>query len=144
MCSYPYSSEVCIWIILLTRVGHILTRSYTANAVWNRQPSGQPTNTVMLNSNELRVEKVSWQWSVGRVTVPRLSTWHDVPRRSMTWRDMTWHDVTLRDVAWRDMTWQDVTWRNMTWHDVTWRDITWHDVAWHEIRWNYVTWRNMT
>ena len=41
-----------IWII-------IITRSYTADAVWNRQPSGQPTNTVMLNSNELHVEKVS-------------------------------------------------------------------------------------
>ena len=36
-----------------------VTRSYTADAVWYRQPSGQPTNTVMLNSNELRVEKVS-------------------------------------------------------------------------------------
>ena len=55
-----------------------LTRSYTADAVLYRQPSGQPTNTVMLNLNWLRVEKVSWQWSVGRVTVPRLSTWYDV------------------------------------------------------------------
>ena len=27
------------------------TRSYTADAVWYRQPSGKPTNTVMLNSN---------------------------------------------------------------------------------------------
>ena len=27
------------------------TRSYTADAVWYRQPSGQPTNTVMLNLN---------------------------------------------------------------------------------------------
>ena len=33
------------------------TRSYTADAVWYRQPSGQPTN--MLNLNKLRVEKVS-------------------------------------------------------------------------------------
>ena len=36
----------------------IQTRSYTADAVWYRQPSGQPTNTVMLNLNKLRVEKV--------------------------------------------------------------------------------------
>ena len=110
------------------------TRSYTADAVWYRQPTGQPTNTVMLNSNQLLVEKVSWQWSVGRVTVPQLSTWHDVP-----WRSMTWHDTT-----WRGMTWHEVARRDMTWHDVTWRDITWHDVAWHDIRWNYVTWRNIT
>ena len=27
------------------------TRSYTADAVWYRQPSGQPTNMVMLNLN---------------------------------------------------------------------------------------------
>ena len=115
----------------------VTTRSYTADAVWYRQPSGQPTNMVMLNSNELRVEKVSWQWSVGRVTVPRLSTWHDVPWRSMTRRDMTWQDVT-----WRDMTWHDV--RNMTWHEVTLRDMTWYDMTWGEITWHDVTWRNMT
>ena len=27
----------------------VITRSYTADAVWYRQPSGQPTNTIMLN-----------------------------------------------------------------------------------------------
>ena len=35
------------------------TRSYTADAVLYRQPSGQPTNTIMLNLNWLRVEEVS-------------------------------------------------------------------------------------
>ena len=78
-------------------------RSYTADAVLYRQPSGQPTNTVMLNLNWLRVEEVSWQWSVGRVTVPQLSTWYDV-----TWRDIMRHNVT----------WRDATLRNTTWHDV--------------------------
>ena len=29
-----------------------ITRLYTADAVWYRQPSGQPTNTVMLNLNQ--------------------------------------------------------------------------------------------
>ena len=94
------------------------TRSYTADAVLYRQPSGQPTNTVMLNLNWLSVEEVSWQWSVGRVTVPRLSTWYDV-----TWYDMTWHDGERCDMTWHDVTWHDVTWgtsRGM----MTWRDMT--------------------
>ena len=117
------------------------TRSYTADAVLYRQPSGQPTNTVMLNLNWLRVEEVSWQWSVGHVTVPRLSTWYDITWYDMTWHDgarcdMTWHDVTLCDMTWRDMTWHEVhhvAWRDITWHDVTWRDITWHDVTWRDM-----------
>ena len=134
---------------------HIYTRLYTADAVLYRQPSGQPTNMVMLNLNWLRVEEVSWQWSVGRVIVPRLSTWYDVTWYDMTWHDgarcdMTWHDMTLRDMTWRDMTCHDVTWgtwRDMTWHDVTWRDmryITWHDVAWRDMTWYDVAWRDMT
>ena len=107
----------------------------------------------MLNLNWLRVEEVSWQWSVGRVTVPRLSTWYDV-----TWYDMTWHDgaryVTWRDiyVIWHDvdMTWHDgtevhdVTWRDMTWHDATWRDMTRHDATWRDMTRRYATWRDMT
>ena len=133
------------------------TRSYTADAVLYRQHSGQPTNTVMLNLNWLRVSEVSWQWSVGGVTVPRLSTWYDVTwydmtwhdgaRCDMTWHDVTWHDVTLRDMTWRDMTCHDVTWgtsRGMTWHDVTWRDMTWHDVKWCDIMRHNATWRDMT
>ena len=145
------------------------TRSYTADAVLYRQPSGQPTNMVMLNLNWLRVEEVSWQWSVGRVTVPRRGrgkmchdvTWRDVTWRDITcydmtwhevhhvaWRDMTWHDVTWRDMTWRDMTghdvtWHDVTWRDMAWHDVTWRDMTWHDVTWRDMTWHDVTWRDI-
>ena len=105
----------------------IQTRSYTADVVWYRQPSGQPTNMVMLNLNWLRVEEVSWQWSVSCVTVPRLSKWYDV-----TWCDMTW----------RDMTGQDVTWRGMTWHYVIWHDVTWRGMTWHEV--HYVAWRDMT
>ena len=109
-------------------------------------------NMVMLNLNWLRVEEVSWQWSVGRVTVPRLSTWYDVTwydmtwhdgaRCDKTWHDVTWHDVTLRDMTWRDMTCYDVTWgtsRGMTWHDVTWCDMTWHDVTWRDMTWHDVT-----
>ena len=124
------------------------TRSYTADAVWYRQPSGQPMNTVMLNLNWLHVEEVSWQWSVGRVTVPWLSMWYDVIWRDMTWRDMMWHYVTLHDVTWRSMTWRDMTWCDMTWHDVTWRgmtwrEITWHDVTWRDMTWHDVTWRDM-
>ena len=139
---------------------HIYTRLYTADAVLYRQPSGQPTNMVMLNLNWLRVEEVSWQWSVGRVIVPRLSTWYDVTWYDMTWHDgarcdMTWHDVTWHyviwhDVTWRAMTWHEVhhvAWRDMTWHDVTWRDMTWHEVhhvAWRGMTWHDVTWRDMT
>ena len=92
-----------------------------------RQRLGQPANTVMLNLNKLRVEKFSWQWSVGRVTVTRLSTWYDVTWRNMTWRDMTWHYVTCHDVTWWGKTWRDMTWRDMTWHDVTLRDMIWRD-----------------
>ena len=120
-------------------------------------PSGQPTNMVMLNLNWLRVEEVSWQWSVSRVTVPWLSTWYDVTwydmtwhdgaRCDMTWHDVMWHDVTLCDMTWRDMTCHDVTWgtsRGMTWHDVTWRDMTWHDVKWRDIMRHNATWRDVT
>ena len=116
---------------------YVKTRSYTADAVLYWQPSGQRTNTVMLNLNWLRVEEVSWQWSVGRMTVPRLLTWYDV-----TWYDMTWHDG-----ARCDMTWHDVTWRDITWHDVPWRDmryITWHDLTWRDMTRRYATWRDMT
>ena len=119
------------------------TRSFTADAVLYRQPSGQPTNMVMLNLNWLRVEEVSWQWSVGRVTVPRRGKmWHDV-----TWRDVTWRDITWYDVTWgtsRGMTWHDVAWRGMTWHDVTWRDMTWHDMTWHNAAWRDMTRRDVT
>ena len=95
----------------------------------------------MLNLYWLRVEEVSWQWSVSRVTVPRLSTWYDV-----TWY-ITW--LTWRDVTWRDMTWHDVTWRDMTWHDVTWHDVKWCDITRHDATrryatWRYATWRDMT
>ena len=143
------------------------TRSYTADAVLYRQPWGQPTNTVMLNLNWLRVEEVSWQWCVGRVTVPRLSTWYDVTWYDMTWHDgarcdMTWHDVTWRDITWHDVTWREMTWhdvpwrdmryitwhgvtlRDMTWHDVTWHDVTWPDMTWHDVTWHDVTWPDMT
>ena len=136
---------------------YLQTRSYTADAVLYRQPSGQPTNTVMLNLNWLRVEEVSWQWSVGRVTVPRLSTWYDVTwydmtwhdgaRCDMTWHDVTWHDVTLRDMTWRDMACHDVTWgtwRDMTWHDVKWRDIMRHNATWRDMTRRYATWPDMT
>ena len=112
------------------------TRSYTADAVWYRQPSGQPTNTVMLNLNWLRVEEVSWQWSVGCVTVPRLSKWYDVTWCDMAWRDMTGQDVTWRDITWYGMTWHGVAWRDiryMTWHDVTWRDMTLRDVTFQDV-----------
>ena len=107
------------------------TRSYTADAVLYRQPSGQPTNTVMLNSNWLRVEEVSWQWSVGRLTVPRLSTWYDVTWYDMdvTWRGKMWHDVTWHYVIWHDLTWRAMTWHEV--HHVAWLDMTWHDVKWH-------------
>ena len=33
------------------------TRLYTADAVWYRHPSGQPTNTVIPNLNYLHVKK---------------------------------------------------------------------------------------
>ena len=122
-----------------------LTRSYTADAVWYRQPSGKPTNTVMLNLNWLRVEEVSWQWRVGCVTVPRLSKWYDV-----TWCDMTWHDGARRDMTCHYMTWHDITWYDMTWHgvhDVIWgkpRGMTWHDVTWHDVTWRKMTWNDVT
>ena len=104
----------------------------------------------MLNLNELRVEKVSWQWSVARVTVPRLSTWFDVTWRDVIWRDVTWRDITWRGITWhdgQDVTWRDVTWHDVTWHDVTWRDITWHDMTWHDVAWRdmrYMTWHDVT
>ena len=161
MCVFVFSNRswhlMCCMSSINTVYKKKQTRSYTADAVLYRQPSGQPTNMVMLNLNWLRVEEVSWQWSVGRVTVPRLSTWYDVTwydmtwhdgaRCDMTWHDVTWHDVTLRDMTWRDMTCHDVTWgtsRGMTWHDVTWCDMTWHDVTWRDMTWHDVTWRDMT
>ena len=87
--------------ILLSRITKLITRSYTTDAVWYRQPSGQPTNTIMLNLNWLRVEEVSWQWSVGRVIVTRFSAWYIV-----TWCDITRHDATCRDVTRYDVTWR--------------------------------------
>ena len=101
----------------------------------------------MLNLNWLRVEEVSWQWSVSRVTVPRLSTWYDVTWYDMTWHDgarcdMTWHYVIWHDVTWRAMRY--ITWRDMTWHDVTWRDMMWHDVKWRDIMRHNATWRDVT
>ena len=146
--------SVCILIFIrwIQCIREYKTRSYTADAVLYRQPSGQPTNTVMLNLNWLRVEEVSWQWSVGRVTVLRLSTWYDVTWYDMTWHDgarcdVTWHDVTLRDMTWLDMTCHDVTWgtsRGMTWHDVTWHDVKWRDIMRHNATWRDATLRNMT
>ena len=141
---------------LLLLLDHIPLTRYCIGSLRDNQR----TRAVMLNLNWLRVEEVSWQWSVGRVTVPRLSTWYDVTWYDMTWHDgarcdMTWHDVTWRDITWYDMTWHDVpwrdmryityvAWRDMTWHDVTWRDMTWHGVKWRDIMRHNETWRGMT
>ena len=56
---YDYSCHIQILVIISQLGKKLKTRSYTADAVWYRQPSGQPTNTVLLNLNKLRVEKVS-------------------------------------------------------------------------------------
>ena len=89
------------------------------------------------------MEKVSWQWSVGSVTVLQLSTWYDVTWRDMPWNDMTWHYVTWHNITWRSKTWHDVTWHDVTWHDVTWHDVTWRGMTWHEVHdmaWRDITW----
>ena len=87
------------------RKKNLKTRLYTADAVWYRHPSGQPTHDV-----------------TGCGMTWRDMTWHDVAWYDVTWRARTWHDVT-----WRGMAWHDVKWRGLTWHDVTWRDVTWSD-----------------
>ena len=46
---------------------------YTADAVWNQHPSGQPT----------------WHDMTGRDTTWHDVTWHDVTQRGMTWHDQT-------------------------------------------------------
>ena len=109
-----------------------ITRSYTADAVWYRHPSGQPT------WHDVTGRDRTWQDVTGRDM-----TWHDVTWRDVTWSDMTWHmmwyDVTghvrtWQDMSGHDMAWNDVTWRDMTWHDVTWRGITWHDRTLRDIQ----------
>ena len=58
-----------------------LTRSYTADAVWYRQHSGQPTNTVMLNSKWIACGKS--QLTIERWSCDRPETF------DVTWRAMT-------------------------------------------------------
>ena len=115
---------------------------------------GTTNDTVMLNLNWLRVEEVSWQWSVGCVTVPRLLKWYDVTwcghdvtwraRRDITWHHMTWtwHYVIWHDVTWRGMTWHEV--HHVAWHGMTWHDMTWHDVKWRDIMRHNATWRDIS
>ena len=82
----PLPSNKTGWAFTVNCSGMInnkITRWYTADAVWNRHPSGQPT----------------WH----DVTV-RDVTWHDVTQCGMTWHDLTWLDI-----AWNDVTWHDVT-----------------------------------
>ena len=108
------------------------TRLYTADAVWYRHPSGQPT-WQDVTGRDMTWHDVTWRDRTCQDVKSRHDlTWHDVPWRGMTWhvvagRDRMWHDVAWRDMTWHDVTCHDVTWRDMTWHDETWRDMTWHD-----------------
>ena len=75
--------------------------------------------------------------------------YHDVPRRTMTWRTMTYHDLpwctmTYHDVPWCTMTYHDVPWRTTTYHDMTYHDMTYHDVPWRAMTYHDVPWRTMT
>ena len=129
------------------------TRLYTADAVWYRHLSGQPT-WHDVTGRDRTWHDMTWRDVTWHDMMWHDMTWHDVTGRvrtwqDVTWRDFTWHDVTRRgmtwnDVKWRDMTCLDVAWRDMTWHDVPWRDMTWLDVTWRDMTWHDVTWRDMT